>query len=154
MKKYIVLLCMAFIAATSYGQHRVLAPQEFESTVKVNGALTATSTFGVTGLSTLGSLTTAKNIYGTLQTISAARDTAKGYPLSVVTASRKDTIVLKTSLYTAGQTFKMLCTASANDSTYIMTSTGNINAASTYWFVGTYKAVTFYFDGTNYWILK
>jgi hypothetical protein len=138
MKKCIVLICMAFIAATSFGQKVTLAPQVFENTVRVNGNFTQSK----------------GKIFGGKQTISAARDTVKGYELVVVTAARKDTIVLNKTLYTTGQTFKLLCTASANDSTYIITTSGNINAASTYWFTGTYKAVTFYFDGTNYWILK
>lgn len=89
-----------------------------------------------------------------VQTASHANDTLTGKYLTVVTASRKDTLTFKTTLYTTGQVLEILCTNASNDSTYVKTTTGNINGASTYWFTGTYKAAKIYFDGTNYWILN
>ena len=88
---------------------------------------------------------------GNIQTISAHYDTVTGKYLTVVTASRLDSIKLKTSTYSAGQILKFICTTSSNDSTLILPSSGNINGASTLWWTGTYKNLSLYFDGTNYW---
>lgn len=103
----------------------------------------------------------AKNTYvslvltaGNIQTISAHKDTVTGKLLTVITASRLDTVKLKRSLYSAGQVLEFVCTASANDSTKFLPDAGTINGASTYWFTGTYKAMKLYFDGTNYFILN
>lgn len=86
-----------------------------------------------------------------IQTISAHYDTVTGKYLTVVTASRLDSIKLKTTLYSSGQLFKFMCTAPANDSTLILPSSGNINGAASLWWTGTYKNLLLWFDGTNYW---
>lgn len=88
------------------------------------------------------------------QTAASAHDTVLGKALTVVTASRLDTLTFRTSLYASGQVMDFICTNAANDSTYVKTTSGNINGASTYWLAGTYKAMRIYFDGTNYWILN
>jgi hypothetical protein len=91
---------------------------------------------------------------GYVQTISALYDTVTGSDYLIkVTAARMDTIKLKTSYYLPGQTFRFKCTNSANDSTRFVTSSGNIEGASTMWWTGTYKFLTLWFDGTNYWKL-
>ena len=116
---------------------------------------------GTDSVETLLSQHAAKNTYTPLavgtwhkQTISAHYDTATGRYLTVVTATRLDSIKLKTSLYTSGQILKFICTNSSNDSTLLLPSTGNINGDSvSWWWTGTYKNLELYFDGTNYWKL-
>lgn len=88
------------------------------------------------------------------QTASHANDTVVGKSLTVITASRLDTLTMRTSLYTSGQVMDFICTNASNDSTYVKTTSGNVNGAATYWLTGTYKALRLYFDGTNYWILN
>lgn len=115
------------------------------------------------GQDTINSLLTqfaAQNTYLPLvlaarnkQTISAHYDTVTGKYFTVVTASRLDSIKLKTSLYSSGAILRFLCTTSSNDSTLILPSSGNINGASTLWWTGTYKTLNLYYDGTNYWKL-
>jgi hypothetical protein len=87
-----------------------------------------------------------------IETLSAHNQTiTPGFDVEVLTASRKDTIVLQTSLYYKNEFFTIICENSSNDSTLIIPSSGNILGATTFWFTGTYKHGTFWFDGTNYW---
>lgn len=89
-----------------------------------------------------------------IQTISAHYDTVTGNDyLHVVTASRLDSIKLKRSNYDTGQMLKFICTNASNDSTLFIPNAGTINGDSTFWWTGTYKNLTLWFDGTNYWKL-
>lgn len=147
MKKLSFFLLALTIALTAFGQN---------DPISINLARTKQDT-----IQTLLTQFAAAQAYvplsfkaANIQTISIANDTVKGRYLTVVTASRKDTIRLIRSKYTGGQVMNFICTNSGNDSTIVIPDHGTINGASTYWYKGTYKSASFYFDGTNYFILN
>lgn len=86
------------------------------------------------------------------ETAAAHNYSVVGNPLVILTAARKDTVNFVNGNYATGFTFSIICTNASNDSTLIIPASGTINGASSYWFVGTYKHSTWYFDGTNYWL--
>lgn len=117
MKKLLFAAMFLLISVASFGQGVIVnAPYTFNNTVKLGGVVTlgtvnTYSTGGQTPLvfnATTGKLekTTVQYVQGkviaTAQTISIAKDTVLGNYLIKLTADRKDTIVFKTSLYTAG----------------------------------------------------
>lgn len=86
------------------------------------------------------------------ETVSAHNYTTKGGELLLLTATRKDTINFANANYLAGAVFTIICTNSSNDSTLILPVSGTINGGASYWFNGTYKHSTWWYDGTNYWL--
>ena len=169
MKKTILVFVMALIALTSFGQwHTVLAPQHFEATCTFDGTAIFNSAKSNTGLGftqlvlndtdnsiMANPIVYAQNGFVTdIQNISRHLDTITGAYLSVITTTRLDTIKLRNSVYNTGQILKVVTTLNSNDSTLFIPVSGTINGASSYWLTGTYKAVTFYYNGTNYFIIK
>lgn len=96
--------------------------------------------------------TMRKNALPEYETASAHNYSTIGMPLVKLTASRKDTLNFVNAAYSLGAVFTVICTASANDSTLILPASGTINGASSYWFTGTYKHGSFWYDGTNFWL--
>jgi hypothetical protein len=146
MKKLSILLLLAItIATTSRAQNDPislnLAAKHQDTVNTLETQFAARTTYVPFILATVN-----------VQTISHHRDTMKGAYLTVLTASRLDTINFVHANYTAGYIFSIICTASSNDSTLIIPDSGTINGASSYWFNGTYKHSSFYYDGTNYWL--
>ncbi len=163
------VLCIA-LSANCYAQHVYNGAQVF------NGPLTTTAAVTNTGsVSNTGSVANAGTTTNTGVTTFNAGVVHNGYtsignevasthsytvtgtkPLVVITATRLDTIRLVPSNFVTGQTIRFLTTQSANDSTCLFPTTGNIMGGSFYWYTGaagTYKAATLYFDGTNFYKL-
>jgi len=133
MKKVTTILLALIISATGFAQGTVQnQPYTFNGGITNGGFIRYAS-----------------------ETAAAHNYTILGKPVVYVTATRKDTLNLLTTNYKTGQTISLITTTSANDSTLIIPSSGNIMGASTYWYVGaasTYKHSTIIFDGTNYWV--
>jgi len=144
MKKLAIILLMAVgIMGSAYGQNDPVSLSRLQ-----NGTDT-----GKTLLSQFKAKATyVPRVATDRETISTLNYTVTGKYVAVVTAARKDTIRLTRASYINGQEFNFICTNAANDSTIIIPNLGNINGASTYWWTGTYKTLTLYFNGTDYFI--
>lgn len=154
MKQFLFVLMIA-LSTAAFGQgQRYTAPYTFTNT------LTCSGTTAITGPATASGKFTysGPNIIGAVETVSTHAYTLAGTaPLAKITTTRLDTIKLKTTNYTSGQKFTFLTTQSANDSTCFIPTSGSIMGGSYYWFTGaagTYKSISLYFDGTNYYVIK
>ena len=153
MKKLAILILLAAsVATTAQAQNGPVNYDPISVGLRTKGADTVYSLLTQAYAKTL--YTPLALSAGNIQTITRSRDTVSGKYLTVLTASRKDTVNLYRTKYTAGQVLNILCTNSANDSTVIIPTAGTINGAATYWFNGAYKAASLYYDGTNYFILN
>lgn len=66
----------------------------------------------------------------------------------------RDTVNLVKTNYTTNQKFTFVVVASGADTTVFIPNLGTVNGAATYTLTGTNNSITWYFDGTNYWIIK
>lgn len=149
--KQLLFVLMIALSTTAFGQHRFTGPQIFTGTLEllgvntISGATTISGTFSYSGTQLIaGSETVSTHAY----TLTGS------YPLAKVTTTRLDTITLKTANYTSGMKVTFLTTLSTNDSTCFIPTAGSIMGGSYYWHTGaagTYKSISIYYDGTNYY---
>lgn len=148
---------MIALSTTAFGQHRFTGPQIFTGTLELLGVNTISGATTISGdLTASGafSYSGSQRITGS-ETVSTHAYTLTGsYPLAKVTTTRLDTITLKTANYTSGMKVTFLTTLSSNDSTCFIPTAGSIMGGSYYWHTGaagTYKSISIYYDGTNYY---
>ena len=80
--------------------------------------------------------------------------TVQGNYIVANSATNKDTLIFKPSLYNTGQIFYIKNTGAANDTTYLHATSGTIDASTWYiWGLAPYRSILFWYDGTNFWTL-
>lgn len=158
MKKYIFLAMFIMISATSFGQfnHVNTVPQVWNNTPTYSsgGDSKLVLNSGTNRMElTPNTLLSGKVVAG-IETDSARSYTHTGAFLTKIKFAVRDTINLTAASYYTNQEFQFVVVASGADTTVFIPNSGNVNGASTYTMTGTNNAITLYFDGANYWILK
>lgn len=153
MKKVLLIAVMLFAISTMKAMaqcsgliHPVKIIQEFQYCQKFDADIYA---FGSTRL-TYG-------ITATVEVDSARNYTVLGnYQMESQWVAHHDTVQLNGANYNDGQILALQSLKTANDSTYIIPTAGNINGAATYLWTqastGTYKHVSIIYYGGNYYI--
>lgn len=157
MKKSTLLVLALILSATVMAQNRPLyIPQYWYN----QPAYSSGGYSKVVLNSTTGRIETTTNtlLSGKL-VVATEKDSARNYnftgsALCYVKFTVRDTVNLVTTSYASNQIFTFVVIASGADTTVFIPSSGTVDAATSYTMTGTRNSISFWYDGTNYWIRK
>lgn len=163
MKQLFTLAMFLMISAATFGQGvTVTSPQTYTQNLTYLGN-SQYSSGGYNKLvqnSTTGRLEYTPNtllqgkVVAVTEKDSARNYTHTGSYLTCIKWTVRDTVNLTAASYATNQVFKFTVVASGADTTVFVPNSGTIAGGFTYTMTGTNNSVSFWYDGTNYWITK
>lgn len=163
MKKLITAVCIA-LSTTSFGQGSTFTqPITF-----TNASLKATSlpdySSGSYKKIVLNSTTkkwelTSNTALSGKVTATTEKDSARSYThtgsyITYIKWAGRDTVSMPVTAYSSNQIFTFASIDNNADTTVFVPTSGTIDNAAYYSMTGTRNSVSFWFDGTNFWIIK